>query len=152
MKEIPCLEVVILGAARTPVGRYLDSLTDIPAWKLGSIAIAEAIKRAGVTGPNRRSHHGQRPHGRSGTEPARQRRWPRACHYHPRLDPQSRVRIGHESVHEAARAINAGDAEMMVAGGMENMSAAPYLVPARLGYRMGDGVSGRDSWAACGAP
>jgi len=44
-------------------------------------------------------------------------------------------------VHEAARAIQCGDAEIMVAGGMENMSAAPYLVPkARQGYRMGDGV------------
>ena len=40
-------EVVILSAARTPVGRYLGTLADIPAWKLGSIAIAEAVKRAG---------------------------------------------------------------------------------------------------------
>jgi acetyl-CoA C-acetyltransferase len=46
-----------------------------------------------------------------------------------------------KAVHEAARAIQAGDAEVMVAGGMENMSMAPYLVPnARKGYRMGDGV------------
>ena len=46
-----------------------------------------------------------------------------------------------KSVHEAARAIQAGDAEVIVAGGMENMSAAPYLIPkARTGYRMGDGV------------
>ena len=46
-------EVVILSAARTPVGRYLGTLGDIPAWKLGSIAIAEAVKRAGVDGAER---------------------------------------------------------------------------------------------------
>ena len=48
---------------------------------------------------------------------------------------------GMKSVHEAANAIKAGEAEVIVAGGMENMSMAPYLVPnARKGYRMGDGV------------
>ena len=41
-------EVVLLSYARTPVGRYLGTLTDIPAWKLGSYAIAEAVKRSGV--------------------------------------------------------------------------------------------------------
>ena len=136
-------EVVILSAARTPVGRYLGSLTDIPAWKLGSIAIAEAVKRAGIDGAEvEEVIMGNVLTAGQGQNPARQAALAAGL---PETIPAWTLNhvcaSGMKSVHEAARAIQCGDAEVMVAGGMENMSAAPYLVPkARLGYRMGDGV------------
>jgi acetyl-CoA C-acetyltransferase len=136
-------EVVILSAARTPVGRYLGTLQDIPAYKLGAIAIAEAVKRAGVEGTDiEEVIMGNVLTAGMGQNPARQAAIEAGL---PEDIPA--WQLGHvcgsgmKSVHEAARAIQAGDAEVIVAGGMENMSIAPYLVPkARSGYRMGDGV------------
>ena len=149
-KEIPLSrEVVILSAARTPVGRYLGTLAEIPASQLGAIAIVEALKRAGVDADRgRRSHHGQRAAGRPGPEPGPQgvphRRHP------ARTSPRGRstwcAAPGAKAVHVAANTIKAGDAEVIVAGGMENMSLAPYLVPkARTGLPHGRRrPSGRD--------
>ena len=136
-------DVVILSAARTPVGRYLGTLSDIPAYKLGSIAIAEAVKRAGIEvtdvqevimGNVLQAGLGQNP-GRKASIDAGI----------PEEVPAWTLNIvcgsGMKSVHVAAQMIKSGDADVVVAGGMENMSAAPYLVPkARQGYRMGDGV------------
>jgi acetyl-CoA C-acetyltransferase len=136
-------DVVILSAARTPVGRYLGSLTDIPAWKLGSIAIAEAVKRAGIDvaeveevimGNVLTAGLGQGPGRQAALAAGIPESVPAWCLNHV-------CASGMKSVHIAAQAIQAGDNEVIVAGGMENMSAAPYLVPkARQGYRMGDGV------------
>jgi acetyl-CoA C-acetyltransferase len=136
-------EVVILSAARTPVGRYLGTLADIPAFKLGSIAIAEAVKRAGIDGSDvEEVIMGNVLTAGSGQNPARQAMLAAGL---PQDIPAWTLGYvcgsGMKTVHEAARAIQAGDAEVVVAGGMENMSIAPYLVPkARQGYRMGDGV------------
>ena len=136
-------EVVILSAARTPVGRYLGTLQDIPAPKLGAIAIAEAVKRAGIDGADvEEVIMGNVLSAGLGQNPARQAAiiagLPEEV---PAWTLGDVCGSGMKSVHEAARAIQAGDAECIVAGGMENMSAAPYLVPkARSGYRMGDGV------------
>jgi acetyl-CoA C-acetyltransferase len=134
---------VILSAARTPVGRYLGTLADIPAWKLGSIVIAEAIKRAGVDAADvEEVIMGNVLTAGQGQNPARQAALAAGV---PQEIPA--WTLGHvcgsgmKAVHEAARAIQSGDAEVLVAGGMENMSIAPYLIPkARQGYRMGDGV------------
>ncbi|MBN1631325.1 MAG: acetyl-CoA C-acetyltransferase [Thermoleophilia bacterium] len=136
-------EVVILSYARTPVGRYLGSLTDIPASKLGSIAIAEAVKRAGVDVTDiEEVIMGNVLTAGQGQNPARQAAIAAGI---PDEVPAWTINhvcaSGMKSVHTAAQAILAGDNEVLVAGGMENMSAAPYLIPkARLGYRMGDGV------------
>ena len=136
-------EVVILSYARTPVGRYLGTLADIPAWKLGSIAIAEAVKRAGVDGADiEEVIMGNVLTAGQGQNPARQAMLAAGL---PQDVPAFTINIvcgsGMKSVHLAAEAIKAGDAEVMVAGGMENMSIAPYLIPkGRQGYRMGDGV------------
>ena len=136
-------EVVILSAARTPVGRYLGSLTNIPAWKLGSIVIAEVVKRAGVDVADiEEVIMGNVLTAGQGQNPARQAAIAAGL---PDTIPAWTLNhvcaSGMKSVHEAARAIASGDAEVLVAGGMENMSWAPYLVPkARHGYRMGDGV------------
>ena len=141
-------EVVILSAARTPVGRYLGTLAAIPAVKLGAIAIAEAVKRAGIDATDvEEVIMGNVLQAGQGQNPARQASWPPGS---PSISPPgpstSSAASGMKTVHVAAQAIKAGDAEVIVAGGMENMSMAPYLVPkARKGYRMGDGVlHGRD--------
>ncbi len=136
-------DVVILSAARTPVGRYLGTLADIPAWKLGSIAIAEAVKRSGIEKTDvQEVMMGNVLTAGQGQNPARKAMLEAGL---PEDIPAFTLNIvcgsGMKTVHEAANAIKAGDAEVIVAGGMENMSIAPYLVPsARKGYRMGDGV------------
>ena len=136
-------DVVILSAARTPVGRYLGTLADIPAYQLGSIAIAEAIKRAGIEASEvQEVIMGNVLTAGQGQNPARKASILAGV---PQEVPAWTLNIvcgsGMKSVHEAANAIKCGEAEVIVAGGMENMSMAPYLVPnARKGYRMGDGV------------
>jgi acetyl-CoA C-acetyltransferase len=136
-------DVVILSAARTPVGRYLGTLADIPAWKLGAIAIAEAVKRAGIDPADvQEVMMGNVLTAGQGQNPARKAMLEAGL---PQEIPAFTLNIvcgsGMKTVHQAANAIKAGDAEVIVAGGMENMSMAPYLVPnARKGYRMGDGV------------
>ena len=136
-------DVVILSAARTPVGRYLGTLADIPAWKLGAIAIAEAVKRAGIDPSDvQEVMMGNVLTAGQGQNPARKAMLEAGL---PQEVPAFTLNIvcgsGMKTVHEAANAIKAGDADVIVAGGMENMSMAPYLVPnARKGYRMGDGV------------
>lgn len=136
-------DVVILSMARTPVGRYLGTLADIPASKLGAIAIAEAIKRAGIEASEvDEVIMGNVLTAGQGQNPARQAMLAAGM---PQEIPAFTVNhvcgSGMKAVHEAARAIQCGDADLIVAGGMENMSIAPYLIPkARQGYRMGDGV------------
>jgi acetyl-CoA C-acetyltransferase len=136
-------DVVILSAARTPVGRYLGTLADIPATQLGSIAIAEAVKRAGIDASEvEEVIMGNVLTAGQGQNPARKAMILAGL---PEEIPAFTINIvcgsGMKAVHLAADAIKAGEAEVIVAGGMENMSMAPYLVPsARKGYRMGDGV------------
>jgi acetyl-CoA C-acetyltransferase len=136
-------EAVILGACRTPVGRYLGSLTPVPATKLGAIAIREAIDRAGIE-PTEVEEviMGNVLQAGLGQNPARQAALLAGLpEFVPALTINKVCGSGLKSVNLAAQAIMNGDAEVMVAGGMENMSQAPYLVPqARQGYRMGDGA------------
>ena len=136
-------EVVILSAARTPVGRYLGALAEIPASQLGAIAMIEALKRAGVE-PNEVEEviMGNVLQGGQGQNPARKASIiagiPEDIHA---WTLNMVCASGAKSLHVAANTIKAGAAEVVVAGGMENMSIAPYLIPkARTGYRMGDGV------------
>ena len=135
-------EIVILSAARTAVGKFGGSLAGIPAEKLGSIAIAEALKRAGVQ-PEQVSEvlMGCVLQAGQGQNPAR----PASIHAGiPKEVPAMTVNMvcgsGLRAVNLAAAELLTGEAEIVVAGGMENMSAAPYLLPgARFGYRMNDG-------------
>jgi acetyl-CoA C-acetyltransferase len=125
------------------VGRYLGTLAEVPAAKLGAIVITEALKRAGVEATEvDEVVMGNVLQAGQGQNPARQAAILAGV---PEGIPAWTLNIvcgsGMKSVHAAAQAIKAGDAEVVVAGGMENMSIAPYLVPkARSGYRMGDGV------------
>ena len=134
-------EVVIVGAARTPIGAFQGSLSSLAAPRLGAIAIKAALERAGVAGDQVASVFiGHVLQGGVGQAPARQ-----AALYAglPKTVPCVTVNkvcgSGLEAVIEAARVIGLGEAEVVVAGGMESMSNAPYFSSAmRSGARMGN--------------
>ena len=135
-------EVIIAGAARTPIGTFGGAFADVPATKLGAVAIAEALKRAGVK-PEQVDEvlMGNVLSAGLGMNPARQASLAAGI---PDSTPATTVNkvcgSGLKTVALAAGAIMLGDAEIVVAGGMEGMSSAPYLLPkARYGYRMGHG-------------
>ena len=135
-------EVVIAGAARTPIGTFGGSFAEVPATRLGAIAIAEALKRAGVK-PEQVDEvlMGNVLSAGLGMNPARQAALAAGI---PDSTPAMAVNkvcgSGLKTVALAAGAIMLGDAEIVVAGGMEGMSSAPYLLPkGRYGYRMGHG-------------
>jgi len=135
-------EVVILSAARTPVGHFLGGLSSIPAPRLGSTAIAEAVRRSGID----KSEVDEVLMGNVlgaglGQAPARQATLFAGL---PTSVPATTINkmcgSGLKTVMLGAQAIAAGDADIIVAGGMENMSASPYILPdARTGYRLGNG-------------
>ncbi|MCD7033273.1 acetyl-CoA C-acetyltransferase [Metabacillus sp. GX 13764] len=134
-------EIVIVSAVRTAVGNFGGALKTISAPELGAIAIKEALKRAGIEG-NQVSEviMGNVLQAGLGQNPARQASIqagiPEEC---PSMTINKVCGSGLKAVHLAVQAILAGDAEIVVAGGMENMSQAPYLLKgARDGLRMGD--------------
>jgi acetyl-CoA C-acetyltransferase len=136
-------EVVIVSAARTAVGTFGGALRDISAVELGKIAIEEALKRAKVK-PEQVEEVilGNVLQAGQGQNPARQVLIRAGI---PKEVPGTTINkvcaSGLKSVMMAAQAIKAGDADMIVAGGMESMSQAPFYVPgARWGYRMNDGI------------
>lgn len=136
-------QVVIASAVRTPVGSFLGALSSIPAVELGAIVLKEAIQRAGIE-PNQVEEVivGNVLTGGLGQNPARQAAVKAGI---PQEVPAWTVNkvcgSGLKSVICAAQAILAGDADIIVAGGMENMSQSSYILPkVRTGYRMGDGV------------
>ncbi len=135
-------EVVIVSACRTPLGAFNGTLSGIGATKLGALAIEEAVKRAGIEktdvdevimGQVLPCGYGQNP-GRQAAVQAGMP-WETGC-----ISVNKVCGSGLKSVMLAAHAIQVGDADIVIAGGMENMSAAPhYLEKARFGYRMGNG-------------
>jgi acetyl-CoA C-acetyltransferase len=134
---------VVLSAVRTPIGRFMGGLAGTSAPALGAAAIAAAVSRAGLTGDRvDEVIIGNVLSAGLGQAPARQAA--RAAGL-PDSVPATTVNkmcgSGLKAVMLAAQAIRAGDAEVVVAGGMENMSAAPFLMDrARTGYRFGDGA------------
>jgi acetyl-CoA C-acetyltransferase len=138
MKE----EVVIVSAARTAIGRFQGTLSTIPAPKLGGVAIAAAVERAGIEGEMvDEVLMGNVVSAGVGQAPARQAAIKAGLP--PTVGATTLNKVcasGLKTVVLAMQAIKSGDAEIIVAGGMENMSAGPYLLPqARFGYRLGDG-------------
>jgi len=135
-------EVVIISAARTPVGKFLGSLKGFSATELGAIVVRESVKRAGIKPEDvDEVIMGCVIQAGLGQNPARQ------AALNGGLPPTvSAVTInkvcgsGLKAVMLAAQGIQLGDSQMVVAGGMESMSNAPYLIPkAREGYRLGNG-------------
>ena len=135
------MEVFLLSAVRTPIGKFLGGLAGVPAPRLGAVVIAEALKRAGVAaGAVDEVIFGAVVTAGVGQAPARQ-----AALFAGLPNTIAAVTVnkvcgsGLKAVMLAAQAIKAGDASVVVAGGMESMSRAPFLLPnVRAGYKYGD--------------
>src|SRR5215469_8095758 len=134
-------EVVIISGCRTPVGKFQGSLSDLSATQLGAIVVREAVKRAGVD-PAQVDEciMGNVVSAGLGQNPARQ------AALFGGLTPQVGALTinkvcgsGLKAVALAAQGIQTGNSTLVVAGGMESMTNAPYILPqARKGYRLGD--------------
>lgn len=134
-------EVVIVSAVRTAIGAFQGSLKDIPATTLGSTVIKAAIERAGISGDIiDEVIMGNVLQTGLGQNPARQAALRAGLPVSvPAMTINKVCGSGLKAVHLAAQAIAAGDADVVVAGGFENMSQAPYILKtARDGFRMGD--------------
>jgi acetyl-CoA C-acetyltransferase len=136
-------DVVIVAAVRTPVGKFQGALAELTAVQLGALVVREAVKRAGIDAASvDECLMGCVLPAGLGQNPARQ-----AALQGGLPDTVSALTInmvcgsGLKAISLAAQAVMAGDAEIVVAGGMESMSNAPYLLPqGRKGFRMGDSV------------
>ncbi|MEE8468847.1 MAG: acetyl-CoA C-acetyltransferase [Planctomycetota bacterium] len=134
-------DVVIASAARTPIGKFQGSLAGLRAPDLGALAAVEAMRRAGIE-PDAIEEviFGNVLAAGLGQNPARQ--VARAAGVPDAVGSLTINKVcgsGLKAVMLAAQAIRAGDVDCVLAGGMENMSSAPYLVPsARQGARLGD--------------
>ncbi|HHV79762.1 MAG TPA: acetyl-CoA C-acetyltransferase [Firmicutes bacterium] len=133
---------VIVGAARTAIGSFGGSLSAVPATTLGTVVAKEAMKRAGVTGDEvDEVIIGCILQAGLGMGPARQVSIRAGIpDYVPAMTINKLCGSGLKAVALAAQSVRDGDAEVVVAGGTENMSLAPYLLEkGRFGYRMGHG-------------
>lgn len=136
-------DVVILSGARTPIGAFMGSLAGLTAPQLGAIAIRGALERAGIEGKDLEEViMGCVLTGGMGQAPARQASLGAGV---PNSVPCMTINkvcgSGMKSAMLAAQAIRCGDNHLMLAGGMESMSNAPYVLDkARTGYRMGNGT------------
>jgi acetyl-CoA C-acetyltransferase len=134
-------DAYLLSAARTPIGKYLGSLADVPAPQLGAVAISEAMRRARV--PAEQVEEvilGNVIQAGLGQNPARQAALKAGLADSIAAFTVNKVcGSGLKAVMLAAQAIRAGDAELIVAGGTESMSRAPYLLMGvRAGWKYGD--------------
>src|SRR6204780_3911347 len=135
-------DVVIISGCRTPVGKFQGSLSDFSATQLGAIAFREAVKRAGVDVAGiDECIMGNVVSAGLGQNPARQ-----AAIFgglSPEVGAMTINKVcgsGLKAVALAAQAVQTGNSSLVVAGGMESMTNAPYLLPqARKGYRLGNG-------------
>ena len=137
------MRAVVVAAVRTPFGRLGGGLAKQPATELGSIAIRAALERAGLEG--REVDYvimGQVLQGGAGQAPARQAAVGAGIPIEVPADTINKVcASSFRAVEIADSMIRAGDAEVVVTGGMESMSKAPYILKsARFGYRLGDGT------------
>jgi acetyl-CoA C-acetyltransferase len=134
-------EVVIVDAVRTAIGKFGGTLADIPASKLGAHVIAALLQRTGIdTARVSEVIMGQVLTAGVGQNPARQAAIDAGLPVEvPAMTINKVCGSGMKSVHIAVQAIRCGDAEIIIAGGQENMNQAPHVLPgSRNGMRMGD--------------
>ncbi|MFI8742584.1 acetyl-CoA C-acetyltransferase [Stutzerimonas zhaodongensis] len=135
-------DVVIVAATRTAVGSFQGALANIPAVDLGAAVIRQLLKQTGIDAAEvDEVIFGQVLTAGAGQNPARQAAMNAGLpHAVPAMTLNKVCGSGLKALHLAAQAIRCGDAEVVIAGGMENMSLAPYVMPAaRTGLRMGHG-------------
>jgi acetyl-CoA C-acetyltransferase len=134
-------DAFILSSARTPIGKFGGGLSTVPATQLGALAIRAAVERAGIA-PERVDEvfMGQVIQAGAGQAPARQAALRAGLPNGVGATTINKVcGSGLKAVMLGAASIRAGDADVIVAGGMENMNLGPYLLPgARAGYRLGN--------------
>jgi acetyl-CoA C-acetyltransferase len=134
-------DVFILSSARTPIGKFGGGLSTVPATQLGAVAIRAAVERAGIA-PERVDEvfMGQVIQAGAGQAPARQAALKAGLPNGVGATTINKVcGSGLKAVMLGSASIRAGDADVIVAGGMENMNLGPYLLPgARAGYRLGN--------------
>ncbi|MDD5503218.1 MAG: beta-ketoacyl synthase N-terminal-like domain-containing protein, partial [Candidatus Thermoplasmatota archaeon] len=136
-------EVFILGACRTAIGKFGGAIKDVPAPKLAAIAVKEAVKRSGIDASAvDEVFIGNILQAGLGQNIARQAQiYAGLPNEKPAFTINQVCGSGLTSVNLGAQSILSGNANVVVAGGTENMSAAPYLLQnARWGYKMGDGA------------
>ena len=140
MSDLKQTEIVVVGMARTPIGSFQGALASLTAPKLGAVAITGALTRAGVS-PNDVSEviMGNVLGAGIGQAPARQAMifagLPKSV---PAMTVNKVCGSGMKAIMLGVQSLLTGDSEIVVAGGMESMSNAPYLLPnARTGFRMG---------------
>lgn len=133
-------EVVIVGAARTPMGSFLGALSTVPAPDLGAAAIKEAIARSGVNPAFvQEVYMGNVLQANVGQAPARQAALKAGIGHHvPSTTVNKVCASGMKAIMLAAQTIRSGDNDIVVAGGMENMSQVPHYLGARTGQKLGD--------------
>jgi acetyl-CoA C-acetyltransferase len=135
-------EVYIVSAVRTPIGTFGGALADVPATKLGATAVKAAVERAGIQ-PDavQELYMGNVLQGNLGQAPARQASKFAGLPDHVQCTTINKVcASGLKSVIVGAQSILLGDADVVVAGGMENMSASPYYIEkGRYGHKYGHG-------------
>lgn len=135
------MKTVIAGAARTPFGKFGGSLKALSAVELGAIAIREAVERSGISGDQvDEVIMGMVVQAGAGQVPSRQAARKAGLPWNVASETINKVcASGMRAVTMGDQIIRAGDGEIIVAGGMESMSNAPYALPnARYGMRMGD--------------
>ena len=132
-------KAVIVSAKRTPLGKFMGGLSTVPAPKLGAIAIQGALKAIGLDATEvDEVYMGNVLQAGVGQAPARQAAiFAGIPHTAPCTTVNKVCSSGMKTIMMAAQAIALGDAEVVVAGGMENMSLAPHIVPMRTGVKFG---------------
>ena len=143
MHESPNGQTYLVSAARTPIGKFGGGLSGVPATTLGGVAIRAAVERAGLDPTSVQVDDvlmGQVLQAGSGQAPARQAVLQAGLPETTSATTINRVcGSGLKAIMLAASEIRAGDAELVIAGGMESMNGAPYLLPgARFGLRLGN--------------
>jgi acetyl-CoA C-acetyltransferase len=150
-------QAVLVSAVRTPTGKFLGTLKDFPAPELGAIVVREAVARAGLAPEDiDECILGNVVSAGQGQHPARQAALKAGLPAEvPALNVNMVCGSGLRAVMLAAQGIATGDRDIVVAGGMESMSQAPYLLPkSREGFRMGhaqvvDSMIHDGLWCAC---
>ena len=139
--SLPMKDVVIVSAVRTPIGRFQGALSGIPAPELGGIAIKGALERIGLDPANvQEVFMGSVLQANLGQAPARQAALHGGLSKEVPCTTVNKVcASGMKAIALAANAIQVGDADVVVAGGMENMSLVPHYLPnSRSGFKFGD--------------
>ena len=136
--------VYLVSAARTPIGKFGGAMSNVPAVELGGVAIRAAVERSGLPADIQVDEviMGQVIQAGAGQAPARQAALLGGLPVTTSATTINKVcGSGLKAIMFAAAEIKAGDADVIVAGGMESMNGGPYMLPrARFGYRLGDGT------------